>query len=282
MDYLTIVFSLFLTYLVLSVIVFFLINSNVIPSRFLSNYQIDFPAELKFMNNPKVAYWVAKQTDEDKNVILLHGFTRNSGRMNRRAKIYWDLGYNIYLVDNLGHGRSRFILFPSGFQYSWEVRKFIQQKNIQKPIIHGVSMGAIAAAYIAQKNPELCGSIICEALPYDFDNLYINMMNYMRIPSKLFIWIEPLSRAIVWRKFKGKDGSYDVKNISCPLFYIHGEEDKMFNPEDHYYRILEDLKDNGNFESWLVPEARHTRMDQNPQYKDKLIDYLMRYEQSIE
>ena len=64
------------------------------------------------MDNGKTAFWEAIQTEEDKNVILLHGFTRNSGRMNRRAKIYWERGYNVYFVDNRGHGRSKSSLWP--------------------------------------------------------------------------------------------------------------------------------------------------------------------------
>ncbi|MHA2250892.1 MAG: alpha/beta hydrolase family protein [Candidatus Kariarchaeaceae archaeon] len=271
-------FYFVIIYLIFSIFVFFLVNSNIIPSRLFKQYQIDIPAELRYLQNPKLAYWVAKQTDEEKNVVLLHGFTRNSGRMNKRAKIYWELGYNIYLIDNLGHGRSAFTLFPSGFQYSWEVRRIIAHEKITDPILHGVSMGAIATSYIAQKDPDIPKVIICEALPHNFDNLYDNMMRYMKIPVRLFFWIESVSRAIVWRKFKGKDATYNVKDISSPMLYLHSEEDKMFIPEIHYNGIIKDLQSKEIFETWLVPNASHTRMDQHPEYRDKLVNFLGNFE----
>ncbi|MHA2168962.1 MAG: alpha/beta fold hydrolase [Candidatus Kariarchaeaceae archaeon] len=263
-----------LIYLLFSIFVFFLINSNILPHRFFQNYKIEIPVKLRYLEQPKLAYWVANQSDDAKTVILLHGFTRSSGRMNRRAKIYWELGYNIYLVDNLGHGKSKFILFPSGFQYSWEVRRLIKEENIVRPILHGVSMGAIAAAYIAQKEPQLCETIICEALPYDFSDLYVNMMKFMKIPYRVFFWIESFSRMVVWRKFKDRDASYDVSEISCPLYYIHSEEDRMFRPEYHYEKIITSFSERNNFVSWLVPGAKHTRMDQHQEYEEKLIHFL--------
>ncbi|MHA2100496.1 MAG: alpha/beta hydrolase, partial [Candidatus Kariarchaeaceae archaeon] len=191
--------SLFAIYGIISVFMFFMVNSNVIPSRRFAKYEIQgIPVKLKHMDSGRTAYWEAIQTEEDKNVILLHGFTRHSGRMNKRALIYWKRGYNVYFVDNRGHGMSKSILFPSGFQYSFIVRQIIKEMKITNPILHGASMGAIASAYAAQKEPDICKMIICEALPHNFDRLYHEMMDFMKIPIKLFFWIDWLSRKIVW------------------------------------------------------------------------------------
>ena len=185
--YQTIIAVILFIYLILSIIVYFLTNSNVLPNRRSKEYKIGFNAELKYMPsvlNPskKVAYWVAKQENSNKNVILLHGFTRTSKRMETRGGIYWDLGYNLYFVDNLDHGYSSNLLYPSGYRYALEVLKLIQYENIASPIIHGLSMGAIATSMIAQLEPEIPKAIICEALPYDFDNLYPELMRYLGLP----------------------------------------------------------------------------------------------------
>lgn len=254
-----------------------MVNSNLLPFRRFAKYEIDIPAKLKYMDSG-IAYWEAIQTQEEKNVILLHGFTRNSGRMNYRATIYWERGYNVYFIDNFGHGKSKTILFPSGFQYSFIVRQFIKEMKLQNPILHGASMGAIASSYVAQKEPEIPKFIVCEALPHNFDNLYHEMMSFMKIPIKLFFWLDWLSRKIVWRQFKNKNAEYEVSDIKCPMMLIHGENDKMFRPEMHFERIIDELQGKDDFHSWLVPNSLHTRMDQNDNYKEKLITFIQLYE----
>lgn len=255
-----------------------MLNSNILLFRRFAKYEIEVPATLKYMDNGRIAYWEAIQTEEEKNVILLHGFTRNSGRMNSRANIYWKRGYNIYFIDNRGHGKSKSILFPSGFQYSFIVRKFIKEMNIKNPILHGASMGGIASAYVAQKEPGVVKFIICEALPYDFDNLYPDMMEFMKIPIALFPWMDWLSRKIVWRQFKGEDAEYNLTDINCPMFVINGAKDLMFKPEFHFDKIVNELGDRDNFSSWLVPNSRHTRMDGHPEYKEKLVEFIQSFE----
>lgn len=274
MLFLNILLIILAIYFGISVLIFFLINSNFIPSRRSGDYKISIPVELKFFDNDDTAYWEGKQLKDGKNVILLHGFTRNSSSMNKRAEIYWQLGYNIYLIDNRGHGKSKFILFPSGYQLSRVVRKFIKEKRIKSPILHGASMGGIAAAYVAQKEPNLVKAIVCEALAYDFDNLYIEIMKFMKLPSKLFFWMNWVSKKIVWRQFDPIDASYNLLDIKNPLFVIHGANDKMFRPEIHFEKTRNLLKDNDNFTSWLVPGSKHTRMDNHEDYKVKLIEFL--------
>lgn len=274
----SILITFLIAYLILSFFFFFFLNSNILPFRRYAKYDIQIPAKLKYFGSKRVAYWEAIQNDVDKNVILLHGFTRNSGRMNKRASIYWERGYNVYMLDNLGHGKSDGTLFPSGFQYSFIVRQFINEKKIKKPVLHGASMGAIASSYIAQKEPDIPKFIVCEALPHNFDNLYYEMMGFMKIPSKLFFWLDWVSRKIVWRQFIGREAEYDVSNIKCPMILIHGELDAMFRPELHFNKIIKEMAGKKDFNSWLVPDSRHTRMDRKEDYEEKLIEFLTLYE----
>ena len=92
MLFLNILLIILAIYFGISVLIFFLINSNFIPSRRSGEYKISIPVKLKFFDNGDTAYWEGKQSEDGRNVILLHGFTRNSSTMNRRAEIYWQLG----------------------------------------------------------------------------------------------------------------------------------------------------------------------------------------------
>ncbi|MDH5402482.1 MAG: alpha/beta hydrolase [Candidatus Heimdallarchaeota archaeon] len=255
-----------------------MVNSNILPFRLFNQYQLQIPAKLHYLSEPKLAYWKYIQSDKSKNVILLHGITRNSGKMNSRAKIYKKLGYNIYLIDNLGHGKSKYIPFPSGFGYHKQVLRVIQAENIENPILHGVSMGAIASSYLAQKQPNQCKMIICEALPYSFDNLYQNMLNYMHISYKHFPWLDYLSKKIVWPQFIDQDIQYRPASVSCPFYYINGEKDPMFKPETHFPKFQQKLNGSTTFQSWIVPDAKHSNMDNHQEYEHRLIQFLERWQ----
>ncbi|MCY3414614.1 MAG: alpha/beta hydrolase [Candidatus Heimdallarchaeota archaeon] len=265
-------------YILLGLIIFFLINSNLIPSRRHTGYSIE-DADLEFIPSSdgkrKLAIWKQLISEDHPTVILLHGFSRDSGKMLKRAEVYKRIGFNIYYIDNLGHGRSSNYLFPSGIQYSFEVRHAIEYLKITNPILHGASMGAIASSYIAQKSPDVPKQIICEALPHDFDNLYPEMMRYMKLPLFLYPFMPWISRKIVWRQFKGLDINFEPWNISCPIFLIHSESDKMFDYKLHFDKIIEKLGEDKSVNYWLVPNAGHTRMDENPKYADMIYEYLL-------
>lgn len=277
-NFIDIIYSLIIIYVIISIFVFFAVNSNIFLNRRFAKYDLKLNAELRFLEPDHIAYWVAKNGDSTKNAIVLHGFTRNSSVVEGRAMIYWNLGYNVYLVDNASHGQSKSILFPSGFQYSWVVKEIIHKENISDPVIHGVSMGAIAAAYIAQKYPKIPKFIVCEALPNNFDNLYNELLQYMKVPTFLFFWVDWLSRKTVWRMFRDKDADYILTDIKCPMFYIHGKNDQMFKYEDHYNKTIQELNGKDNFESWLVPNSRHSAMNENPDFESRVIDFIKKYE----
>ena len=278
----TIVIIIVALYLITSIVVYFLANSNIIPSRRRKEYEIGFTAEKKYLSsalNPskKVAYWVAEQDDSSKTVILLHGFTRTSDKLQSRAEIYWNRGYSLYFVDNLGHGYSSDQLYPSGYRYTIEVKNLIDTLNIDHPVIHGLSMGAIAANVLAQLYPDIPSAIICEALPANFDNLYKELLRYIKVPHFLFPWIEWVSRKFNWKQFEelGLDEhDYHPAEISCPIFLIHSQSDPLFHYEEHFLPLVSQFEERANFKSWLVPDSGHTNMVENDQYEDQLTDFL--------
>jgi pimeloyl-ACP methyl ester carboxylesterase len=277
--WLDVAFGLLISYIVVSFFVFIGLNTNVV--RRSKNYVVELPARLEYLENPKLAVWIATEENRNKNVILLHGFTRNSGKMSKRGMMYWNRGYNVYLIDNLGHGKSGFTWFPSGIRYHIEVKRVIDKYKIDSPILHGVSMGAIAGSYISQKASHYCKLIVCEALPAHFNTLYRDLMRYFKIPYYPFFWVGKLSKLTIWKQF-AKNPLYTIyENLEyipwegqSPKILIHSDADKLFLPHKHFDLLVNHMKDNANFLHWLVPNASHSKMDLNPDYEEKLFHMI--------
>ncbi|MHA2503316.1 MAG: alpha/beta fold hydrolase [Candidatus Kariarchaeaceae archaeon] len=268
-------------YLLFSIFVYFMSNSNLVPKKKRQNYTIGFGAELRrtpSIIDPKLslAYWVADQGG-DKSVILLHGFTRTSKRLEVRAEIYWDMGYNLYFVDNLGHGYSSNLLYPSGYRYGIEIAALIEKEGIDQPVLHGLSMGAIAASILTQTRPELVRALVAEALPIDFKNLYGQFLGYIHIPAALFPWIEWVSRKFNWKQFDKlgvTEEDYRPWEVECPFLLIHSDADRLFDYRDHFIPISKRVQNNPNFKAWLAQDSGHTRMMNHPEYRNRVEEFL--------
>lgn len=271
-------YSLFLFFLVFyfvsSLIVFFISNSNVIPSKRHHYYEMIFPGKMKFLGEPKIAYWVIKQNKIHKSVVFLHGFIGSSNEMMKRGEEYYIKGYDLYFIDNLDHGNSDTILFPTGIQYAEVALKIIEHEQIKNPIIHGLSMGGIAAVYIANNFPDIPSAIVVEDIPYNFDNIHQQLFKLVGFPYKPFFWLSYVSKKIAWRKNKNQLKNYNLKNITCSVFYIHCAEDKMFTTSDHFDKIRNEFKNKTNFESWLVEGANHSEANFNKDFQHKISLFL--------
>ena len=82
----------------------------------------------------------------------------------------------------------------------------------------------------------------------------------------------------MFNEVEAKNLEYDVTDVSCPMFLVHGGNDKMFLPDKHFRKIIAEMDGKDNFEYWLVPDSKHTRMDQHKDYKDKVTEFIRKHE----
>ncbi|HEY3429551.1 MAG TPA: alpha/beta fold hydrolase, partial [Cyclobacteriaceae bacterium] len=107
--------------------------------------------------------------------IILHGLMGSSDNWLTQAKMLSD-EYKLYLVDQRNHGQS-----PHSDQFDYQVlandlKDFIVDNGIQKPIVLGHSMGGKAAMNFAIANPDLLDRLIIvdiapKAYPIHHDNI---------------------------------------------------------------------------------------------------------------
>lgn len=253
-------------------------NNNLLFIRSKRKYQIPYGLkegrqERKELKSPKVVYWKCynpNQQNPDDWVIMLHSWGRNSGRMVERAKIHWELGFSLIFIDARSHGQSQFCWTSQGFIYGHDVIRVAQEESLKQPILHGLSVGAIAATVFAKYwHPR---ALIMEALVNNYRDMVIDTLTLFHLPKILFIWEVNLLFKLPLQ-FEEYRPDRVLPQLDCPIFLMHGEKDKWFKPENHFYPNLAALKGK-NVMSWLVPNSPHSKMALHPNYHEKLREFI--------
>lgn len=95
----------------------------------------------------------------EKSIIILHGLFGSSDNWQNIGKVLSERS-KVYLVDLPNHGRS---LHTDNFTYKVmreEIHKFIEQHQIEQPILMGHSMGGKVAMHVALEYPHLLSKLI--------------------------------------------------------------------------------------------------------------------------
>lgn len=95
-----------------------------------------------------------------KPIIILHGLFGLSDNWVTFAKKIADLGYEVSIPDQRNHGRS---MHSDTFNYlalTDDLMEFIDEHNIEDPILLGHSMGGKVAMRFALENPEIIEKLI--------------------------------------------------------------------------------------------------------------------------
>lgn len=104
------------------------------------------------------------------NIIVLHGlFGSKANNRSISRQLAKKLNTDIYCLDLRNHGDSPHNPIHDYPSMASDVEKFINDKEINKPIIIGHSMGAKCAMALTLRNPQLCSGLISvDNAPIDF------------------------------------------------------------------------------------------------------------------
>lgn len=132
------------------------------------------------VNSTYVREWVSEKSKA--NIIIIHGVGEHSGRYIDTAEDLYELGYNIYTGDLIGHGLSdgHRIYIDSIDDYMDNVNFFIDRVKNEKPLfILGHSMGGLIVLYymLCCKNSRVRGVIASS--PYIKDKIEISVIKHI-------------------------------------------------------------------------------------------------------
>jgi pimeloyl-ACP methyl ester carboxylesterase len=143
---------------------------------FLDSMQA-FPAvpydSLKVVNTEgiTISFWWMPHEKSKGTALLVHGFMMNKSHMLPRSKVYYDLGYNVIVMDLRARGESGGQATTSGPEISSDVIAVMDYysnhlKGYGPLILVGYSHGGRAVAFAAEQKRADVKAIILESIPY--------------------------------------------------------------------------------------------------------------------
>jgi uncharacterized protein len=223
-----------------------------------------FPYAFKEVNLPyskkstiNIIQFAANRPQPKGVVLYFHGNKRNISRYAKAAPDFTSRGYDVWMIDYPGFGKSTGE-FTEQRLYDWALVFYkLAQARYSKDsiIIYGKSMGTGIAAQLATIRD--CKALILEAPYYSF-------------PSIIGSWLPvyPLNKMI---RFKLPTWQY-LQQITNPVVIFHGTSDNTI-PYRNSKKLIPYLKAKDEFVT--IDGGKHNDLASFPAYNQKM-DSLLR------
>ena len=217
--------------------------------------------------------------------LIIHGYTDNAIRMLMIGHLYHqEMGYNIFLPDLRGHGKSD----NDYIQMGWDDRKDIIDwlpvvnrvyGDTTQIVLHGISMGA--AAIMMAAGEQLPHNVKCfvEDCGYTsvWDQFHSEMKQSYNLPAFPFLYTTSLY--CKWKEgwdFKEASSLEKIKKCHLPMLFIHGDAD-TYVPTWMVYSLYQAKP--GEKELWVVPGVNHANAywDCTGEYVQRTKTFVGRY-----
>ncbi|MEM7724770.1 MAG: alpha/beta fold hydrolase [Cyanobacteria bacterium P01_A01_bin.45] len=189
------------------------------PGNFsLPHQDVWLPVEY---SNPQQEYihgwWMENKKSDGRVLLYLHGNSLNISANISQAKLYYQQGFSVLLIDYRGYGLSQGS-FPSESQVyedahiAWDYLVQKQQISPSKIFIYGHSLGGAIAIDLAVKCPQASGLIVESS----FTSIQ-EMIEHQRNIFSIF--------PVDWILTQRFDSINKVPNLKMPVLFIHGALD---------------------------------------------------------
>ncbi|GBG97533.1 alpha/beta hydrolase [Lactococcus termiticola] len=232
------------------------------------------------------AWYVPAAQKTDKTVIVVHGFRSDKEAMRQYGELFHELGYNVLMPDNRGHGSSEGKYITYGQKDKEDViswAKLIGKENPASKIsLFGLSMGA-ATVMMASGQADLPVNVqnIIEDCGYSsvWDEVTYQAKSGYKIPAFPLVYGVSLMNKIRQGWFFQEAKSTDaLAKDKLPILMIHGGNDTYVPTRmlDINYKAV---KAGTPKEKLLVPGAAHAMsFETNPSlYRKTVADFMAKY-----
>jgi pimeloyl-ACP methyl ester carboxylesterase len=232
-----------------------------VPTKLAADYKFEFNGDFEEINikteDGENLNNLLFRADSTKGVIFyLHGNGGSLERFGNQAPVYTDLGYDIFMTDYRGYGKSEGFVSNENQIYQDnqllynELKKSYSEEDI---IIVGYSLGSTFAAKLASANsPKM---LILQGPFY-------NMKDYFHHNLKI-TYAFPLG---LINKYSFNTNEF-IQNCKMPVLIFHGDAD-----EEVYYGSSLKLKEHFKPEDRLIilEGEKHRTVTENPIYQQEL------------
>jgi uncharacterized protein len=238
------------------------------PAR-LSPYELGFPnaEELSFSapDGVRLVGWFVP-SEGDRAIILVHGIYSNAwdGQAPDVAHAYHDAGFNVFLFDSRGQGRSGGTL-----GLAWAERQDVRAAvdlllargfRAGRVGVHGTSYGAATALLAAAEIPEI-GAVVADSAFADVRDVMLGELTRRTgLPLRWAQLLAPGLGLIVQCRYRlDLDEASPERAIAAisprPVLLIHGEQDRII-PIESLQRLR--LAARTSTTVWVLPGRQHT------------------------
>lgn len=202
---------------------------------------------------------------------------------------------NILVYDRLGYGKSDPMPTHERSNNYMEqeadlLNDLLIELNIQDVILFGHSDGGTIALIAASKYPENVKAVICEAghifvedatlkgvyeawEAYKTSNLSERLKKYHgdKVDMLFKAWTETWTR----EGFRNWNIEYLLKDITCPLLFIQGENDE-YGTLDQVEKTIGQVS--GSTEKYIIPDVGHTPHKEIPELVlNKAVEFIQHF-----
>ncbi|WP_294670483.1 alpha/beta hydrolase [uncultured Fluviicola sp.] len=209
-----------------------------------------------------------------KNLIILHGALGAKSQFEQLASQLSE-HFHVYTLEFDGHGTKSTGAADFSIElFAQNLKDFMQQNDIQKPMIFGYSMGGYVALKLESLNPGSMEKLVTLGTKFDWNpesaEKEAKMLNAEKIEEKVpsFVaYLKSLHGENSWRTVlqatakmmlelgnKPALKSYDFHHIQVPVHLLRGEKDAMVTKEET--AEVQHLLRNGSYTEiadWLHP-----------------------------
>ncbi|MEG0440177.1 MAG: alpha/beta fold hydrolase [Solibacillus sp.] len=208
------------------------------PKRKAEKMQPSSPYETIEMelDSGTIRGWIIKSERAKGCFLLVHGWGSNKSDMLRYADPLLANGYDVIIVDVLGHGQSEFIhkqvSIASFVQSITSTIDYVRERsdiNSKAIYILGHSMGGIAASIVNATDLRI-QALITDSMPTSLKSISNSMADKVKLPYIPFGWLFVswfLLRGGVFLKARREWCLEEIlKNQKSPALAIHSNLDK--------------------------------------------------------
>ncbi len=239
-------------------------------TRFIIHDSLIEPVTLTSMGNRIYGFFVRGNPDSTLNnqvsILYFHGKDENINRYWARVEFLWEMGYNVFIFDYQGYGKSDGS--PSGealFSDGAEALYYLYSRrdaDTSKIVFYGWSIGTFVTTYCAADvfHP---AAVILESAPASVTEL-------LRDSALLNLTGSYVADADF-------DNEKRIADIECPLLMMHGKADDFVVFERHVHRIWDKAEEPK--ENLWIEQATHDNIPEEfgVLYNQTILDFINEY-----
>lgn len=238
------------------------------PDRLGLKYEdVHFPSGSGAEQGELDAWWIPSERSEALTILYLHGNDKNIGHarnVDSAARLH-NMGYNVFMVDYRGYGKSTGGLPNEAKVYedaesAWNYLTRQRAYDPKRIFIYGHSLGGAIAIDLAVHHPEAAGVIA--------ESTFTSMVDIGKLKYSLL----PVEQLLNQRF----DSLSKVSHLKVPLLLIHGTWDRLV-PYQMSQRLYETASQ-PKFEK-LVEGGQHQNIGLVAplEYRAAVTEFIQRY-----